>query len=137
MERNGFIYHRRKNRPPATGASPVPGAGWASSPFLQDSRENLTLLRERAALCQHTGQSRHGNRRPGSVLEERRTGLSKGPLGSREPTPRQLQGPSPHSGARGRKAPPEGQTRILNRTALRIRGDLQGPPHRQGSSEAP
>lgn len=108
--------------------SAVPGPGWASSPVSLGQRQRLRLVRERAALCQHTGRSRHGNRCPGSVLEQRGTGLRQGPLGSREPAPGQPQGRSPHSWARGRKVPPEGQTRILNRrAALRIGGGSAGP----------
>lgn len=128
-----FITEGRTGLQPQGGPW-SPGRGGRPAPCLWDSREALTPVRARAALCQHTGQSRHGNRRPGSVLEQRGPGLSEGRPGSWEPTPRQPQGWSPHSRARDRKAPPERQTQILNRrAALGIWGDPQGPPPQSGA----
>lgn len=97
---------------PAYGGATGP-QGWVGvQPFASGAREKLTLARERAALSPHTGQSRRGNHPPGSVLEQRRTGVSKKPLGSLEPRPRPL-----HSAAHHTAGPAEGRRHQKDRWA--------------------
>lgn len=59
------------------------GEGSAQGLCFQESRENLRPLRGPAALFPHTGQSQCGTRPPGTVLQQRRTGVSHEAAGLR------------------------------------------------------
>ena len=79
-----LILNEEPGLPPQRGPWSSQGAGgWCSRLCFQENREHVTPARGRAALFPYTGQSRHGNRPPGSALQQRRTGVSHEATGLR------------------------------------------------------